>query len=59
MPFVDVINERIEEDLRTILSNGPFETYLTYGDLRLFDLESTIDEMDSTLDSTPHLESSS
>jgi len=57
--FVDVIDEMIEEALPTILSSDPFRTYLSHGDLRLCDLGSTIDEMDSTLDFTPHLESSS
>ena len=57
--FVDVINEMIEEALPAILSSDPSETYLSHGDLRLFDLGSTIDEIDSTPDSNPHLESSS
>jgi len=47
----------IEEALHAILNSDPLGTYLSYGDLRLFDLGSTIDEMDSTLDSTPHLKS--
>ena len=54
--FIDVIDEMIKEALPTILSNNPLETYLLYGDLRLFDLGSIIDEMDFTLNSTPHLE---
>jgi len=56
--FVDVIDEMIEEALPTIPSSGPLGAYLSHRDLRLFDLGSIIDEMDSTLDSTPHLESS-
>jgi len=57
--FIDVIDEMIEEALPAILSSDPLETCLSHGDLGLCDLESTIDEMDSTLDFTPHLESSS
>jgi len=57
--FADVIDEIIEEALPTILSNYPLETYLSHGDLTLFDLGSVIDEMDSNLDSIPHLQSSS
>ena len=57
--FIDVIDEMIEEALLAILSSDPLGTYLSRGDLRLYDLGSTIDEMDSTLDFTPHLESSS
>jgi len=37
----------------------PWEPIFPVGDLRLCDLESTIDEMDSILGFTPHLESSS
>jgi len=57
--FVDVIDEIIKEALPAILSSDPQGTCLASGDLRLRDLGSTINEMDSTLDSTAHLESSS
>ena len=57
--FVGVIDEMIEEAFPAILSSDPLGTCLFHGDLRLFDLGSTIDGMDSTLDSTPHLDSSS
>ena len=57
--FVDVIDDVIKESLPIILSNYPLGTWLCYGDLRLFDVGNTIDEMDSNLDSTPRLESSS
>ena len=57
--FVDVIDEMIEEALPAILNSDPLGTCLSYGDLRLFDLRGTIDEVDSNLDSTPHFKSSS
>ena len=57
--FVDVIDEMIEEALPAILNNHTLGSYLSHGDLRLCDLGSTLDEMDPTLDFTPHLESSS
>jgi len=57
--FVDVIDEMIEEALPAILSSDPLGTCLSHGDLILFGLGSAIDEMDSTLDFTSHLESSS
>jgi len=57
--FIDVIDEMIEEALLTILSNDPLGAYLSHKDLRLFAIGSTTYEMDSNLDSTPHLESSS
>ena len=57
--FIDVIEEIIEEALLDILTCDSFGTYLSHRDLKLSDLGSTIDEMDSTLDSAPHLESSS
>jgi len=57
--FVDVTDEMIEEALPAILCNDPLGIYLSHGDLRLFDLRSAIDETDLTLDSIPHLESSS
>ena len=57
--FVNIIDGMIEEALPAILNSDPLGTCLSYGDLRLFELESTIDEMNSTLDSTPYLESSS
>jgi len=57
--FIDEIDEIIEEALPAILCNDPLGTYLSDGDLRLFDLESVIYEMDLTLDSIPHLDSSS
>ena len=57
--FVDVIDEIIEEALPAILSNDPLDICLSHEDLRLFDLGSMICEMNSTFDSTPHLESSS
>lgn len=41
------------------MSKDPLVTYLSHGDQGLFDLGSMIYEMDSTLDSTSHLESSS
>jgi len=49
----------IEEALPAILCSDPLGTYLSRGDLRLCDLGSTIDEMDSTLDFIHHLEPSS
>ena len=57
--FVDVIDEIINEALPTIMSNDPLGAYLSHKDLRLFAIGSTTYEMDSNLDSTPHLESSS
>jgi len=57
--FIHVIDKIIKEALPTILSNDPLGTCLSHGDLRLFDLQKTIYEMDFTLDSTPHLGSSS
>jgi len=57
--FVDVINEMIKEALPIILSSDRLGTRLSYGDLQLFNLGSTIGEMDSKLHSIPHLESSS
>jgi len=57
--FVDVIDEIIEEALPAILSGDPLGTCLSYWDLRLFNLRSVIHKMDSTLDSTPYLKSSS
>ena len=57
--FVDVIDEMIKEALLAIMISDPFVTNLSHEDLRLFNLGSTIDEMYSNLDSTPHLESSS
>ena len=57
--FIHVIDKIIKEALPTILSNDPLGTCLYHGDLRLFDLQKTIYEMDFTLDSTPHLGSSS
>ena len=57
--FVDEIDETIKEALFAILSNDSMGTCLSQGYLRLFDLACIMDEMDSTLDSTPHLESSS
>jgi len=56
--FVDVIDEMIKEALLAIMISDPFVTNLSHEDLRLFNLGSTIDEMYSNLDSTPHLESS-
>ena len=53
----NVIDEIIEEVLPAILSGDPLGKCLFCGDLRLCDLGSTIDKMDSTLDFTPHLES--
>ena len=55
--FVDVIDEMIKEALPTILSNNPLGTCLFHRCFILFDLESTIDEMQSMLDSTRHLKS--
>jgi len=52
-------DEMIEGALPIILSSNPLGSCLSHRDLRLFDLKSTMDEMDSNLDSTPHLESSS
>ena len=49
----------IEEGLPAFLSRDPLETYFSHKDLWLFDLGSIIDKMDSTLDSTSHLKSSS
>jgi len=49
----------IEEALLAILSNDALGVCLFHGDLRLFDLGSIIDEMDSTLDPIPDFESSS
>ena len=57
--FVDVTDEMIEEALPAILCNDLLGICLSHGDLRLFDLGSAIDETDLTLDSIPHLESSS
>ena len=54
-----MIDEMIEEALPAILSIDPLGTCLSNGDLRLFDVGSTIGEMNSTLDSTSHLESAS
>jgi len=56
---LDMIDEMIEEVLPAIMSNDPLGTCLSHEELRLFDLGSAIDKMDSNLDSTPHLESSS
>jgi len=55
----NVIDEIIEEVLPAILSGDPLGKCLFCGDLRLCDLGSTIDDIDSTLDFAPHLESSS
>jgi len=49
----------IEEALPAILSKDPLGTCLSHRNLGLLDLESTIGELDSTLDSTHHLKSSS
>ena len=57
--FIDVIDKMVEKALPAILSSDPLGTCLSRGDLRLCDLGSVIDEMDSTLYFTPHLESSS
>jgi len=57
--FVDVIDEIINEALPTIMSNDPLGACVSYRDLRLFAIGNTIDEMDSNLGFTPHLESSS
>ena len=57
--FIDVVGEMIEEALHVIVNEDPLVTYLSYGELRWSDLGSTINEMDSTFDSTPHLEFSS
>jgi len=57
--FVDMIDGMIEEALPTILSIDPLRTCLFHGDLRLFDVGSTTGEMNSTVDSTSHLESAS
>ena len=55
--FVDVIDKMIEEALPAIMSNDSLGTCLSYGDLRLFDLRSTTDGMDSNIYSTPDIES--
>ena len=57
--FIDVTDEMIEEALPAIMSSNPFGACLFHGDLRLFNFGSIIDEMDSNIDFTPHLESSS
>ena len=57
--FIDPIDEMIEEALLAFRSTDPLGTCLSHGDLRLFYLGSKIDEMDSNIDSTLHLESSS
>jgi len=49
----------IEEALPAILNRDPLGDYLSHWNLGLFDLGSMIGELDSTLDSTPYLESSS
>jgi len=54
-----MIDGMIEEALPTILSSDPLGACLSHGDLRLFDIGSTTGEMNSTLDSTSHLESAS
>ena len=51
--------EMIIEASHAILSKDPLGTCLSYGDLRLLDLGSTIDEMDSIPNSTSHFESCS
>ena len=56
--FITVINEIIQEALPTILNKDPFVTYPSYGNLELFDLESTTGKLDSNLNSTTHPESS-
>jgi len=56
--FNDVIDEMIEEVLPAILNKDFLGACLSYRNLGLFDLKSTTGELDSTLDSTPHLESS-
>ena len=53
------IDKMIEEVLPDIMNKDPLGTYLSDGDLGLFDVGSTTSELDSNLDSTPHLESSS
>ena len=55
--FIDVIDEIIEKALLTILSNDPLGACLSHEDLRLFNLGNIMDEIDSNLDSTPHLKS--
>ena len=57
--FIDVIDELIKEASPAILNKYPLGTYLFHGDLKLFDLGSTTGELDSNLNSTSHLESSS
>ena len=57
--FIDVIYEIIEEALPAILDKDPLRTCLFHRNLGLFDLESTKGELDSILDSTLYLESSS
>jgi len=44
--IVDVLDEIIEDALLDILNKDSLETCLFYGDLGLFDLGSTMDEMD-------------
>jgi len=54
--FVYVIDRMIEEVLPAMRSKDILGTCLPHGDLRLFNLGITIDDMDSTFDSTPHLD---
>jgi len=54
-----MIDEIIEEVLPTILSTDPLGTYRFDGNLSLFNLGSTVDEVDYNLNPTHHLESSS
>ena len=56
--FSDVINEIIEEASSANLSNDPLGACLFRGDLRLLDVECTIDGMYYNIDSSPPLESS-
>ena len=57
--FVDVIEEMIKEAWPAILSSNHLGTCLYHEDLRLIDLGTTIDTMDSNLNFAPHLEYSS
>jgi len=56
---VSLIDEMMEEALPVILNKEPLGTSLFHTNLGLFDLESPIGELASTIDSIPDLESSS
>jgi len=57
--FIATIDEMFKGSLPAILNKDPLRSCLFHRDLGLFDFGSIIGELDSTLDSTPDIESSS